>query len=393
MAGPPLEGLINPDMLVWAREQSRMDQATAANKVNQRTERLIEWENGSRIPTLNQLRALANVYKRSVGVFFLRERPEVPRRPVDYRQLEVSSRETMTPALANGIREAEAKREAALDIFFQLEEMPPAWNLSIAKNTPAAEAARVILERLNITMRTRSGWTSPDEALNGWRTAVESLGVIVVQLSRVPLEEMRGCSLAIFPLPIIVLNSADSPLGRVFTLLHELAHLARTESGLCDLSEDVPRDVANDVVEAYCNQVAGEALVPESELLSYGEVQRASANSEWDSDVLRGMSRTFWASREVILRRLLDIGKTSRAAYRTARAQFLREYAAQREEPGGPVPYYRVVLLNNGRFLTRLALNAYGSRTITGTELSRILNAKLDHLPRIKEALADEVIA
>jgi DNA-binding transcriptional regulator YiaG len=63
MAGPSLNGLINPDMLVWAREESRMDGVTAAQKLNQTVDRLAEWESGARVPTLNQLRDLANLYK------------------------------------------------------------------------------------------------------------------------------------------------------------------------------------------------------------------------------------------------------------------------------------------------------------------------------------------
>jgi len=43
---------------------------------------------------------------------FLREVPMVPKRPVDYRRLELSTLDEMSPRLAHGIREAEAKREA-----------------------------------------------------------------------------------------------------------------------------------------------------------------------------------------------------------------------------------------------------------------------------------------
>jgi Zn-dependent peptidase ImmA (M78 family)/transcriptional regulator with XRE-family HTH domain len=393
MAGPSVEGLLNPDLLVWAREQSRMDVETAAGKIGQSAERLTEWEAGERTPTLNQLRALANAYKRSVGVFFLKHRPSVPRRLVDYRQLEVAARETMTPTLANGIREAEAKREAALDIFAQLEDQPPDWDLSIPRSAATDDAANFILDRLGVTMQTRAEWGNHYEALSGWRSAVEALGVIVVQLRNVPIEEMRGCSLALFPLPVIILNSADSPLGRVFTLLHELTHLARAESSLCDLVEDVPRKEDQERIEAYCNRVAGLILVPPIELLRRPEVRDANSRSTWSDEALMAMRRTFWASRLAILRRLFDSGKTSREFYRARHAQFLEEYKAQREQSGGPVPYYRIVLLNNGRFLTRLAVNAYGSNAITGTELSRILNTKLDHLPRIREALRGEVIA
>lgn len=127
--------------------------------------------------------------------------------------------------------------------------------------------------------------------------------------------------------------------------------------------------------------------------MSRPTVRQADSGTEWSLDELRAMRRLFWASSEAILRRLLDSEKTSRAFYRRMREVFKQDYMRRREKGGGPIPYHRRVLLSNGRYLTRLAVNAYGSRTITGAELSRILNAKIDHLPRIKEALVGEVIA
>lgn len=395
MAGPNLDGLLNPAMLVWSREQSHMDIAVAAKRAGQTDVRLEEWENGTRVPTLNQLRTLASVYKRSVGVFFLKEIPKSVKRPVDFRRMELSTHHVMSPALANGLREADAKRDAALDIFLQLDESPPVWDLELTHDIPPEYAAAALLERLAITMKTRIEWKSDYEALNGWRTAIEGLGVLVVQLSGVPIDEMRGCSLATFPLPVIILNSTDSPLGRVFTLLHELTHLARNESGLCDFKEDAPRSRKFDAVEAYCNHVAGAMLVPAEELLKLAEVQQSTPTTAWSLDQLKVLRRLFWASNEAILRRLLLVDKTSRRLYLQMRERFEQEYAEQRAKPAEPVivPYYRRVLLSNGRFLTRLAVNAYSSSVITGSELSRILNSKLDHLPKIREALRSEVVA
>ena len=394
MAGPSLDGLVNPDMLVWARTQSRLDLAAAAQKIGQQSDRLADWESGAKVPTLNQLRLLANLYKRSVGVFFLREKPRVPKRPVDYRRLELSVGEVMSPGLANGIREAQAKRDAALDIYAQLEEKPPKWNLSLAPNLSAADAANAITTRLQVTQQTRSTWSNQYDALNGWRTAIESLGVIVVQLSRVPMSEMRGCSLALYPMPVIILNGADSPLGRVFTLLHELTHLTREESSLCDLEDDQPRGSANEAVEVYCNRVAAAVLVPTVEFLALPEVRAAGPNSEWAMEQLRILSRRYWVSREAILRCLLDHGKTSQAFYRVMRKRFKQEYQQQRESANDiVVPPHLRIMLSNGRFLTSLAVQAYSAQAITGTELSRVLNAKLDHLPRIRQALAGKAVA
>lgn len=393
MAGPSLEGLLNAELLVWAREQSYMDLPTAAHKIGQPVERLAEWEVGARVPTLSQLRTIADTYKRSVGVFFLREIPKVPKRPVDYRRLELSTLDAMSPVLAHGIREAEAKREAAFDIYAQLEEAVPAWTLNIDKAAPAQVAAQIIADRLGVTMEKRRTWTSHYDALNGWRSAIEELGVIVVQLSRVSIDEMRGCSLALYPLPVIILNGADSPLGRVFTLLHELTHLARAESSLCDLAEDQPHNPTDDAIEAYCNRVAGLVLVPPSDLMARHDVAQAAPDTEWDLADLRTISRQFWVSREALLRRLLDLGKTSRAYYRLMHERFRQEYQQEREAGGGFVAPHVRVMLSNGRLLTRLAVSAYSAEAITGTELSRVLSAKLDHLPKIKQALDREVIA
>lgn len=397
MAGPSLEGLLNPAMLRWAREQSRIELVDAAKSAGQTPERLDEWEKGTRSPTLNQLRGLANIYKRSVGVFFLRDIPRVPRRPRDFRRLELSAGGLLSPKAANGIRECEAKRDAALDIHLELETEPPQWTLQLPEKTPPERAAEIIVEALGITMQDRRRWSTVYEALNGWKSAAEALGALVFQVSGVAVEEMRGCSISLRPLPIIVLNSADSPLGRIFTLLHELTHIARGESSICDMTDETQaKTVAQ--VEQYCNHVAGAVLVPGNELLSFEDVSQAGEDTEWTNDRLLGFRRHFWASRETVLRRLLIAGKTSQTFYRTMRVDFAREYEErqERQEAQGSkaiVPPFRKVILSNGRALTRLALLAYNTQAITGSELSRILNTKLDHLPAIRNELSREVAA
>ncbi len=381
-------------MLAWARVESRLSLEDAAAKLGQRPERLNEWEHGTRSPTLNQTRGLANLYKRSVGIFFLREVPNIPRRQKDYRRLELSTDGALSPKAANGIRECEAKRESALEIFIELEVEPRNWPLEIAPGTAPEVAATLIAETLGVTMQTRRGWTNVYDALNGWKSAVEACGALVFQVSGVPVSEMRGCSLSLRPLPIIVLNSADTPLGRIFTLLHEVTHIARGESTMCDLV-DGGHSKAAELIEQYCNHVAGAVMVPADVLQGIEDVQEADETTEWANQRLLEFRRLFWASRETVLRRLLISGKTSLTFYREMRQKFELQYRELANAPSSPpiVPPYRRVILSNGRALTRLALLAYNSRAITGTELSRILNTKLDHLPAISNALNKEVVA
>jgi len=353
-----------------------------------------EWETGIRTPSLNQLRGLANIYKRSVGVFFLREIPQVSRRPSDYRRIELSAEGILSPKAANGIRECEAKRDAALDIHLELETTPPPWTIRLPPRFPAERAGAVIAEALGITMQDRRRWVDVYDALNGWKSAVEAAGALVFQVSGVPVKEMRGCSISVRPLPIIVLNTADSPLGRIFTLLHEVAHIARGESSICDMTDETQtRPIAE--VEKYCNHVAGAVLVPLNELLLLDEVREADEGTEWSNGRLGVLRRHFWASRETVLRRLLITGKTSDAFYRAMREGFERQYRELQEAQPQPaiVPPFRKVISSNGRALTRLALLAYSTQAITGSEFSRILNTKLDHLPAIRNALNRELVA
>ncbi len=395
MAGPSLKGLVNPDLLVWARVASRLDIPAAAKKINVKEEQLRSWEQGEKFPTLTQLRKVARVYKRSVGVFFLDERPKDKPQPADFRRMELSLQHVITSELATGIRAAEAKRDAALEIYAQLEEEPPAFSLTLNLNNEPEQVARELVEQLGVTMEQRSQWRTEYDALNAWKAAVEARGVLVMQISRVAVSDMRGCALALFPLPVIILNSSDKPLGRVFTLLHELVHLVRTESGLCDVFEDAQRTEQTQQIEVYCNRIAGAALVPETRLLQHPLVARTPAAREWGGEEIMTLRRAFWASWEVVLRRLLIAGKTTQAFYRAERDRMQREFANDEgaSTGGGPVPPSRRVVLANGRFLTGLVLDAYNSEVITGSDLSRILGTKLDHLPKIIDVLREREAA
>lgn len=385
MAGPSLLGIVNPDLLKWARTACALELGTAAKKIGVKPDRLEAWERGELAPTITQLRTLADVYKRAVSFFFLNERPAAAKKPADFRRFELSAAQHTTPELENAIRAAQAKREAALDILAEADEEPPRFGLGIDEGISAEETGVWIADRLGITIPDRAQWGDEYAALRAWRQAAEAHGVLVMQVSRISLDEMRGCSLALFPMPIVLLNGTDSPLGRVFTLLHELTHLARHESGLCDVVEERDRAKDAQLVEVFCNHAAGAALVPQDALLKHPLVGRATNRTEWGDDQLAALRSQFWASREVILRRLLINGKTSQAFYQRKRDEFLKQYEQLRgkDESSGFVPFPRKVVLGNGRLLTSLVLDAYESRAITGSELSRVLGAKLDHLPAI----------
>lgn len=396
MRTPP--ALVTPAVLRWAREAAGVSLAALAAGLGQAEERLRAWEEGEEQPSMAQLRDIATRLKRPTATFFLPEPPEATgRKPVDFRSLPSQELSPVSSALALEIRLAKLKRDDALELAEDLEAEPAEFTLQAAQREDPEVVGRRIRELLQVPTPGHAVWRDKYTALKSWREAIERLGVLVMQVSGIPTSEMRGCAIAEFPLPIVLINSSDAPAGRTFTLLHELTHLALRQDGLCDLAEGQPyRSNAVERLEVFCNHVAGAALVPRDSLINSSLVQenrRISNDGSWADSTLANLARLYGTSTEVVLRRLVIAGEASADFYSWWRAQQQRVAEAAGED-GGFVEYFRRVVNHNGRVFTRLVVDAYHKEIITGTELSRMLGTKLSHLPKIEmEVSRPELVA
>ncbi len=71
------------------------------------------------------------------------------------------------------------------------------------------------------------------------------------------VREFRGFALSDRFAPLIFVNASDSKAAQLFTVIHELVHIWRGESGVSDVSRRTNRPA-----ERFSNQVAAEILVP-----------------------------------------------------------------------------------------------------------------------------------
>jgi len=242
---------INGDTLQWARTVSRLDRDALAKAAGTTPERITEFEAETSAPTFRQLTLMANKLDRPLGFFFA-PAPAVPDVPetADFRGREGGG----IPAdIAREMKRAEQHREAMLD----LTEMPDrGWHLEPLTRDSAPDRAAELRRQFGLTERFTPPESQQNQVFNFWRGLLESHGFLVFQTTKIDLEAFRGLSIHHDSLPIIVLNGADSASGRVFTLFHEVAHLANRTSGLCVLDEDVSE-------EAIANQFAANFLMPE----------------------------------------------------------------------------------------------------------------------------------
>jgi hypothetical protein len=277
-----IEARANPELLVWARETAGSSAGVAADRLKIPADRLEAWERGEARPSLPQLRKVAQLYRRPLAAFYL-PRPPAAEEPVhDFRRIHGQAVGRSSPDLLLAIRRCRERREIALDLYDQLDAEPTLLDLTVSlRDDPEAVAGR-IRALLDISFEEQRSWQEQYEAFRQWRTRLESAGALAFQATDVEITEARGFSIAERPLPAVVVNIKDSVYGRIFTLIHEFAHVLLNRGGVCDVDEGVDND--HEDVEVFCNYVAGATIVPRDLLLRSEHVAGKRGPTTWQDD-------------------------------------------------------------------------------------------------------------
>ncbi|ETB22997.1 hypothetical protein O973_05635 [Mycobacterium avium subsp. avium 11-4751] len=380
-------------VLRWARESCGLSALAAARKLGLPDDRVEAWEAGRAVPTIAQLRKAAEVYKRSLAVFFLSEPPEGFDTLRDFRRLDGTQAGHWSPELHEEFRRAHTQRDFALELAETEErELPVAWRIPVSADDSDAEiAARIRAALIDVgPLPIPPNSLSPYEHLNAWVSAIEASGMLVLATrgGKVSVDEMRGMSLYFDVLPVIVLNGGDYPRPRLFSLLHEFVHLVLHTEGLCDVvADDRPR-TANRTLEARCNAVAAAVLMPAADVRARPDViARRDIPASWDYDTLRPVAAQFGVSAEAFLRRLSALGLVPVDLYRQRRAEFIaaHEEEADRARTGGG-DWYRNTVRDLGKAYVRAVTDAHRRRVIDSNTAAIYLDAKVSQIPRLAES-------
>ncbi|TDY03002.1 XRE family transcriptional regulator [Thiohalophilus thiocyanatoxydans] len=387
----PIRAQINPDLLIWARKSCRMDIDYAADKLKVTRENLESWESGSKQPTVNQLRNIAKKYRINFGAFFLPSPPQVFTPPVkDYRLHHGAESNDIDPDITIELRMNLQAREIALELENELDESFSRFELECSINDKPEIVATNIRKVLGISFEKQKKFRSSRVAFNEWRNAISSYGVLALQSTHIALRDMRGYSVYFDYMPLIVVNRKDAYAARSFTLLHEFTHLLLRSSGLCDLNSDDSRPVHDQKLEAFCNAVASHVLVPDSLLLSYKQLRGVPSN-QWNDEILSPIAKDFGVSREVILRKLLDHGLTTREFYLENRERYTQEAIEykKRQKGGFVTPSIDVISAKSRQFVS-LVFDAMNSNVITRNDASDYLGVRAKHFSAIESMLGSK---
>ena len=158
----------------------------------------------------------------------------------------------------------------------------------------------------------------------------------------------RGFSVWDDEAPLVAVNTHWNVAARIFTLFHELAHLATRTDSICvenDLETEI-RDTTDDL-ERWCERVAGVALMPKADLL--GALARARVTGNADLAIARKIANRFRVSMRAAVLRLVDLERATWSLFHAIPP------ASDCKRPGGPP--------GKGRSLAKQRLDEYGRRT------------------------------
>ena len=287
---------VNPDILVWARETAGLSVEDAARKLPLTTsarstaaEKLESMESGEKSPTRNQLNGMANVYRRPLLAFYMAEPPRIGPRGMDFRQAPDTRCVRANAMLDALLRDVRARQETVRDMLAEEDDFkPPCFVGSVTMAQDVDHAVDTISRVLGFDrFAPRQG--DADALFGRLRAATEAAGVFVLVLgdlgshhSKIPASVFRGFAIADAAAPFAVINAGDARAARAFTLIHELAHVLLGQTGVSgSVSIDAPT-TRNARVERFCNDVAGEFLLPEPQFL-----QGAGTIDAEDTDAVR----------------------------------------------------------------------------------------------------------
>jgi len=384
---PSITALVEPSLLSWARKTANLEPLAAARKIGVPEGRVEEWEDGNSKPTIAQLREAARVYRRPLGVFFLPEPPQGFETMRDFRRVFGSGEAEWSAALHDEYRRAHAQRDALLEIA-ELDgiESPSSWRLS---NLPDADASIAVSARRALESAAPLDYPTQgaDEYrhLAYWIAALEQLGVLVMQTrgGQVETEEMRAFSLYFDEVPVIALNGADWPRGRLFSAIHEYAHLLLHTSGLCDTTTDTRATTEDRRLEARCNAIAAEILMPAADVLDNEMVQERALDHEWTMAELIDAAKPFGVSVESFLRRLVTLGRVpieSYLAFREGRSE--RDLRGNRSGGGS---FYLTKARDLGRGYVRTVVDAHSRSVIDSSTAAAFLDVKVNQIGKLGE--------
>ena len=344
-------------------------------------DRLNALETGDEEPSRSVLLRMAKAYRRSLLVFYLPEPPRTGDRGKDFRTVPGAPPPLFNPVLDALIRDIRGRQTIVRALLEETEPRPIDFIGTASMNDATDSLANRISERLNFSLPDFRRQATIEAAFGYLREKIEAASIYVLALgnlgshhTNISVETFRGFAIADAIAPFIVINDQDARPAWSFTALHEVAHLWLGTTGISGGSIEAR-------IERYCNDVAGEILLPTAEIRTLAHLHRAPLQSIIEMISTFATARKI--SRAMVAYKLLRADVISEATWRQVAEQFRQEWIASRArqeeantgDSGGP-SYYVVKRHRLGNALLETVRRSLGEGILTHTKAAQVLGVK-----------------
>jgi Zn-dependent peptidase ImmA (M78 family) len=271
---------INGKMISWALRRSGASlESLVSKKIS--LERLKEWELGKAFPSEGDAKTLADRLGIAYPMLYMQAvPPDEPIKIPDRRTIDGRPLRNPSLNLLDVLDATKARQE-----WYLSELAESAKRLPFVGRYDLRSSPKIIADDMRVTLginsTNRAETSNFEEFLKLLVAHAEDHGILVMRsavvghaTSRVlDVKEFRGFVLLDPFAPVIFINDNDAKAAQIFTFAHELAHIWIGASGISDRKPDSKGDSKNDV-EIFCDRIAAEFLVHESEFLKVWSAQR-----------------------------------------------------------------------------------------------------------------------
>ena len=373
---------IQPEIISWALNQVQNEKLDDKLMNN-----IIQWLNGTKTPTFNQIEDFSKKANIPLGYFFLKTPPVEEMKLLEYRTVDSIQLANPSRNLIDTIHEMENIQDWMKDYRQEMgfDVLPIVGCMRDTRDVQSVvDRIRKDLE-LDITWYEK--YRDSRETFGFIRSQLETCGVIVMMNGVVgknthralDINEFRAFAMLDEWAPLVFVNAADSNGARLFSLLHEVAHIWL---GLDDLYNDRCNCIHGvSMVEILCNTVAGELIVPKHIFLNKWHDGAADIYA-----VITELAKYFRCGESVIARKALDCKKITQDVYNKIVQTTIDNYnqmKEQRKSSGGN--YYNTMGSRlDGHFVKALCESINMGRT-SYTEAYRLTNTSRKTFPEVAQ--------
>lgn len=346
-------------------------------------------------PTINQAKNLANVLKVPfAGLYMNKDNLPIKQLP-SLRNLRTLPYSCQMDDSALNLAVVELIRYHDFLISSEAEmniDTTPLLLPTISNEASVVDYAKKIRGYFELDLETQFKLNSSRQFYLYVRQKIENKGIFIHCFTGVDVEIARGVSIYNEAAPIIGINDNDRYPAKTFSIIHELVHLLKRQSTLCN---EMFSSFSAHTEEVFCNAIAGEVLVPANSL---NAILTARKITDISLDDIATIAKRFSVSKEVIARRLYDTDWFSKDEYDTFANEiwqnFLKEREAEkiaRQEGRGQKIVKNVsreAVDKTSSAICKILLIGYSDGYFSKQDVSGFLGIKEKHIPKFLAEVA-----